>query len=272
MTAVSSPRDLKPDVGRLRAETPGCAGVAHFNHAGSSLMPQPVIDTVIGHIEQEAHIGGYEAEDDAAARLAVVYRSIARLLNAAPDEIAVVENATRAWDMAFYAIPLAAGDRILTSVAEYASNALAFFQVAARGVRVEVVPNDEQGQLSVAALAGMLDERVKVIAVSHMPTNGGLVQPAAAIGRLARQAGAIYVLDACQTAGQAVAARAARQTRRASGSCPPGRRRRHRLAWSAPTPRASAARFSVRPRESASSCSPHLGARRRGRRRSAGGR
>ncbi len=195
-------RDLTPDVARLRAETPGCAGVAHFNHAGSSLMPQPVIDTVIGHIEREALIGGYEAEDDAAARLAAVYRSIARLLNAAPEEIAVVENATRAWDMAFYAIPLTAGDRILTSVAEYASNALAFFQVAARGVAVEVVPNDEQGQLSVAALADMLDERVKVIAVSHMPTNGGLVQPAAAIGQLARQAGAIYVLDACQTAGQ----------------------------------------------------------------------
>ncbi len=203
MTAVPTAiRDLTPEVARLRAETPGCAEVAHFNHAGSSLMPQPVIDTVIGHIEQEAHIGGYEAEDDVAARLEAVYTSIAHLLNAAPAEIAVVENATRAWDMAFYAIPLAAGDRILTSVAEYASNALAFLQVAARGVRVEVVPNDEAGNLSVAALADMLDERVKVIAVSHMPTNGGLVQPAAAIGQLARQAGAIYLLDACQTAGE----------------------------------------------------------------------
>ncbi|MEA2512694.1 MAG: cysteine desulfurase / selenocysteine lyase, partial [Thermomicrobiales bacterium] len=111
-------------------------------------------------------------------------------------------NATRGWDMAFYAIPFRPGDRILTSMAEYSSNVLAFLQVAERGVSVEVVPNDDHGQLDVGALAEMLDERVRVVAVSHMPTSGGLVQPAAAIGRLAREAGAIYILDACQTVGQ----------------------------------------------------------------------
>ena len=200
-TTVSA-RDLASEVDRLRAETPGCAEVAHFNHAGSSLMPRAVLDAVVDHLEREARIGGYEAEDEAADRIDGVYAAIAKLIGAQPDEIAIVENATRAWDMAFYAIPFAPGDRILTSVSEYGSNAIAFLQVAARGVSVEVVPNDEHGQLSVAALADRLDERVKVVAVSHMPTNGGLVQPAAAIGRLARAAGAIYLLDACQTVGQ----------------------------------------------------------------------
>jgi selenocysteine lyase/cysteine desulfurase len=104
--------------------------------------------------------------------------------------------------MAFYAIPLRAGDRILTSMAEYASNVIAFLQVAEQGVVVEVVPNDEYGQIDVEALARMIDERVRVVAVSHMPTNGGLVQPAAAVGRVVRDTGAIYVLDACQTVGQ----------------------------------------------------------------------
>lgn len=169
------------DVARLRAETPGCDEVTHFNHAGSSLMPRPVLDVVLGHLEREARIGGYEAEDEAAARLEGVYASLAALVGGRPGEIAVVENATRAWDMAFYAVPFTPGDRILTSVAEYGSNAIAYLQVAARGVAVEVVPNDEHGQLSVEALAGMLDGRVKVVAVTHMPTNGGLVQPAAAI-------------------------------------------------------------------------------------------
>ena len=194
--------DLAPDVPRLRADTPGCAEVTHFNHAGASLMPRPVLDTVVGHLEREARTGGYEAEAEAAARLEAVYGSIARLIGTAPDEIAVVENATRAWDMAFYALPLGPGDRILTSMAEYGSNALAFLQVAERGVEIGVVPNDEHGQLDVAALSGMLDRRVKLVAVSHMPTNGGLVQPAAAIGRLAREAGALFLLDATQTVGQ----------------------------------------------------------------------
>lgn len=195
-------RDLATEVDRLRAETPGCQHVAHFNHAGSSLMPGIVLDTVVGHLTLEAEIGGYEAADEAEARLEAVYDSTATLIGASRNEIAIVENATRGWDMAFYSIPFQPGDRILTAVAEYASNVIAFLQVAERGVSVEVVPNDEHGQLDVRALANLLDDRVRVIAVSHMPTNGGLLQPAAEIGTLARQAGAIYILDACQTAGQ----------------------------------------------------------------------
>ena len=195
-------RDLALEVPRLRDDTPGCAEVAHFNHAGASLMPRPVLAALLGHLDREARIGGYEAEDEAAERIEATYGSIATLIGGDPDEVAIVENATRAWDMAFYGIPLAPGDRVLTSVSEYGSNAIAFLQVAERGVSVDVVPNDEHGQLDVAALANMLDDRVKVIAVSHMPTNGGLVQPAAEIGRLARQSGALYLLDACQTVGQ----------------------------------------------------------------------
>jgi selenocysteine lyase/cysteine desulfurase len=199
----SAVRNLEAELPRLRAETPACAEVLHFNHAGDSPSPRAVLDAVHDHLEREALIGGYEAEDEAGDRLNGVYRSIARLIGAETDEIAVVENATRAWDMAFYAIPFAAGDRILTSVSEYGSNAIAYLQVTERtGARVEVVPNDEHGQLSVEALAGLLDERVKLVAVSHMPTNGGLVQPAAAIGKLAKEAGALYLLDACQTVGQ----------------------------------------------------------------------
>jgi cysteine desulfurase/selenocysteine lyase len=190
------------EIAQFREETPGCAHVTHFNHAGASLMPQPVLDAVVGHLQREAEIGGYEAADEAEERLEGVYDILAQLIGAQRREIAVIENATRAWDMAFYAIPFASGDRILTSAAEYASNVIAFLQIAERGVSVEVVPNDERGQLSVEALRDMIDERVKVVAVSHMPTNGGLVQPAPEIGKVCRDADVLFLLDACQTVGQ----------------------------------------------------------------------
>jgi len=191
------------DITKVRNDTPGTREVIHLNNAGAALMPKPVIDATIGHLQLEAMIGGYEAADQAEAQIEGTYRSIGRLIGAAPDEIAVVENATRAFDMAFYAIPFQPGDRILTSMAEYASNVISYYQVAKKtGAVVEVVPNDESGQLSVGALREMIDERVKLIALSHIPTSGGLVQPAAEIGKVAQEAGVLYLLDACQSVGQ----------------------------------------------------------------------
>lgn len=191
------------DLERARRETPGCAHVLHLNNAGAALMPRPVLDATIGRLMLEARIGGYEAADRERAATERVYGAAATLLGCAPDEIAFVENATRAWDLAFYAVPLGPGDRILTAMAEYASNYIAFLQVARRtGAVVEPVPNDETGQLSVDALRAMIDDRVKLIAMTHVPTNGGLVNPAAAVGRVAREAGVLYLLDACQSVGQ----------------------------------------------------------------------
>lgn len=191
------------DVARARRETPGCANVLHFNNAGSSLMPQPILAAAAGYLELEAHIGGYETADRQHDVVERFYGAAAEMLNAAPDEIAFIENATRAWDMAFYAFPFQQGDRILTARAEYASNVISFLQVARKtGAVIEVVPSDESGQIDVAALEGMIDNRVKLIAITHVPTNGGLVNPASEVGKVARAAGIPYLLDACQSVGQ----------------------------------------------------------------------
>jgi cysteine desulfurase/selenocysteine lyase len=191
------------DVARARSETPGCEHVTHLNNAGSSLPPQPVLDAVVGHLQLEARVGGYEAHEQNEPAIERFYGAAAELVGARPEEIAFASSATRAWDMAFYAFPFERGDRILTAVAEYASNYIAYIQIAERtGVEVIPVPNDEHGQVSVDALRELVDERVKLIAITHVPTNGGLVNPAAEIGAVARETGIPYLLDACQSVGQ----------------------------------------------------------------------
>lgn len=191
------------DVARVRRDTPACAQLLHFNNAGASLMPDRVLRTVTDHLELEARIGGYEAADREARRLEAVYASLAQLLHCGPDEVAVVESATRAWDMAFYSIPLKAGDRVLTAHAEYVSNYLGLLQMARRtGCSVEVVPNDAHGQVDVEALRRMLDERVKLVCITHVASSNGLVNPVEAVGQVLRGTDAVYLVDACQSAGQ----------------------------------------------------------------------
>lgn len=191
------------DIERIRADTPAVSRLAYLHNAGAALMPLTVVAAMKQHIDLESEIGGYAAADRESERLDAVYGSVARLLNASPDEIALMENATVAWQMAFYALPFRSGDRILTAEAEYAANYVAFLQVAKRtGAVIDVVPSDATGELDIGALERMIDGRVKLIAITWVPTNGGLVNPAAAIGKIARTHGIPYLLDACQAVGQ----------------------------------------------------------------------
>lgn len=187
----------------IRAELSAQPDYVHLNSAGASLMPRCVVDVQIEHLELEARVGGYEAEWLQRDRIEAVYDSVARLLNCEASEVAIVENATVGWMMAFYAIPFEAGDRILTVEAEYASNYLAYLQIAReKGVVVETIPSTVSGEACLESLRAMIDPRVRLISVTHIPTNGGLVNPIEEIGVIARENEILYLVDACQSAGQ----------------------------------------------------------------------
>ena len=191
------------DIARARAETRACENVIHFNNAGSSLMPAPVADYLHEFLKLEENIGGYESVEREAVALDNFYQATARLVNCKPTEVAYAENATRAWDMAFYGMSFESGDRILTTMSEYGSNVIAYNQQAKRyGAEVVFVADDEYGQIDVDALREMIDDRVKLISISLIPTGGGLVNPAAEVGKVAKSAGIPYLLDACQGVGQ----------------------------------------------------------------------
>jgi selenocysteine lyase/cysteine desulfurase len=191
------------DVAALRAQTPGCAHRVHLNNAGAALMAQPTLDAMAAHLRLEAEIGGYEAAEVAHEAIADTYDAVAELVGGRSSEIAFFDNGTHAWNAAFYSVPFRRGDRILTGSSEYGSNVLAYMQVVQRaGAELVVVPNDAHGQIDVAALADLVDEHTRLIGLSHVPTSGGLVNPVAQVGEIAREAGVLFLLDATQSLGQ----------------------------------------------------------------------
>jgi cysteine desulfurase / selenocysteine lyase len=188
---------------RARADTPGVQHVAHLNNAGASLPPKPVIDAVMRQLRLESEVGPYEAAERAVVAVERGHSALAELVNCDSDEIAMFESATRAWGAALSGIELGPGDRVLISPMEYGSSYLSFLHLAQRaGFRVEVVPVDADGLVNVAELRGLLDERVKLIAMTHVPMHDGLIYPVAAIGRAAREFEIPYLVDASQSVGQ----------------------------------------------------------------------
>jgi len=190
------------DVTKVRADTAGCEHVAHLNSAGSSLPPRPVVDAVVDYLREEELRGGYETQAALADRLDVVYDATARLLNCEPEHIAFANNASDAWWRAFSSIPLGSGDRALIGRSEFQANAFGLLQARDRGVTIDVVPNDEMGDIDLEVLDSMLDEDVALIALTQISMSNGAVQPAAEVGKRARHAGIPFLLDACQAAGQ----------------------------------------------------------------------
>lgn len=194
------------EIAAIRATTPGCSDdLIHLDHAGSSLPDQTVLDVQVEHLQREAMMGGYAAAAEMAAATSAVYASTARLIGAEPSEIARFGSAAQAWSAAFWSVPMRPGQRIIIHDHEYGANAIAFIHAAkTRGVVIDRVGNDPNGQVSVDEVAQRLEhaDDVAMVSLTHVPTNGGLVNPAAAVGRLTRAARVPYLVDACQSVGQ----------------------------------------------------------------------
>jgi len=189
---------------RWREETPGCANRVHLNNASAALMPQCVLRAVTGHLEREANFGGYESADAAAETVQDAYGNVARLLGAQARNIAIVENSTVAFFQALAAFDFRPGDVIVTTRNDYISNQLAYLSLARRcGVEVRRAADLESGGTDPHSVRELLrDPRVRLLAVTWVPTNSGLIQPAEALGEIAESAGVPYLIDACQAAGE----------------------------------------------------------------------
>ncbi|OIN44256.1 class V aminotransferase [Pseudomonas azotoformans] len=192
------------EVQHLRDDTPGCqSGIVHFNHAGASLPSQATLDAIFEQLQREARDGPMEAGEHGAVLVERARRAAAQLLNAPASSIAFASSGSTAWSLAFQALgPWQPGDRILVGRHEWGGNLASMELAVQAGAHVEVIPCDASGAVCPVALESMLDAKVKLIDLTWLPANGGLINPAQAIGDLARRHAIPYFIDAGQAVGQ----------------------------------------------------------------------
>src|SRR5216684_1682631 len=195
---------MDPLLKQWREETQGCANHIHLNNASAGLMPRSVLEAITGHLNREANLGGYESADDAEAAVEDAYAAVAKVLGAQPRNIAVVENSTVAFFQALSAFDFKDGDVIVTTRNDYISNQLAYLSLARRhGVEVRRAADLAGGGADPQSVQDLLrDPRVRLLAVTWVPTNSGLMQPVETLGEIAEAGGVPYLVDACQAVGE----------------------------------------------------------------------
>jgi selenocysteine lyase/cysteine desulfurase len=190
------------DIEAVRSDTPGCMEIIHLNNAGASLVPDPVLAAMADQLRTESRVGGYEAASSRAEVIDRVYHAGARLLQCRSEELAFTTGGTQGWWAALNSVKLVPGDRVLASSAEYNANVFGLIQLRSRGIEVDIIPDDRHGQVSVENLRALLDERVKLVCCTHIPTYGGVINPVAEVGAVVADTDAFYLVDATQSAGQ----------------------------------------------------------------------
>src|SRR5262245_41008251 len=189
---------------RWRADTPGCADRIHLNNAGSALPTRSTLDVQLSYMEREARRGGYELEAAEAATTEAAYAQLARLIGAAPRNLAIVESATVAFGLALSAFDFAPGDRLVTTREDYPSNHLMYLALARRrGLEVAVAEDLPEGGADLGSVRALASHpRCRLVAASWIPTSSGLIQDAQGIGGICEELGVPYLLDACQAVGE----------------------------------------------------------------------
>ena len=187
----------------IRKNTPGLGNGIYLDNAGASLVPKQVMDAIKGHLDLESEVGGYVAQEQTADLLENTYRGLARLLGGKASEYALTSSASDAWGRAFYSVPMKAGDNVVTVYNEYCSNYVAFLHRAKRdGIEIRVARADENNALDLEHFKSLIDDRTKLIAISHVPSSSGQINPVAEVGKIAKAADILYLLDSCQAIGQ----------------------------------------------------------------------
>jgi cysteine desulfurase/selenocysteine lyase len=174
------------------------------NAATSYPKPPAVIEAVGRALRDEGAAEGRSATRAALRVHEVLARCrlrAARLLNAAaPERIVFTFNGTDSLNLALYGL-LRPGDHVVTSTIEHNSVLRPLRSLRDRGVEVTYVSSDREGRVNLEEIERALKRRTRLVALVHASNVTGTLQPIERIGELAHRAGALFLVDAAQTAG-----------------------------------------------------------------------
>jgi cysteine desulfurase/selenocysteine lyase len=155
------------------------------------------------------HRGAHQLAEEATDAYEGAREIVATFLNASVDEIIFTKSATESLNLISYAMGnaapgnrfhLQAGDSIVVTEMEHHANLIPWQQLAARtGATLKWFSVTDEGRLDLSQINSVIDEKTKVVALTHQSNVLGTINPLDAITKRAHEVGAVVVLDACQS-------------------------------------------------------------------------
>jgi cysteine desulfurase/selenocysteine lyase len=213
------------DAARLRDDFPILSErvnghrLVYLDSAATSQKPRAVMDaerSFLEHANSAVHRGAHTLAAEATDLFEDARETVARFVGAPTDQLVWTSGATAGLNLVAYAIgnatlgrgapasapyALRPGDEIVVTEIEHHANLIPWQELAARtGAVLRHIPVHDDGTLDLEAAAAIIGERTRVVAFTHVSNVLGIINPVADIVALARAAGALTVLDACQSA------------------------------------------------------------------------
>jgi selenocysteine lyase/cysteine desulfurase len=192
------------NIEKIRNDISNYGNKLFLNSAGSSLMTKSVVKKIEHYLHEEENYGGYKVAELMQKDISHFYHQAAELIGANTKNIAFTHDATDAYSKALSSIDFKSGDIIITTDDDYASNHIQFISLQKRfDIKTIKIKTLDNGDLDIPHFQELVTKyNPKLVAVTHVPTNSGLIQNVEAIGKYCNEQEVLFLLDACQSVGQ----------------------------------------------------------------------
>lgn len=180
--------------------------LVYFDNAATSQKPNVVIDAIDRYYREynaNIHRGIHKLAEEATLAHEEAREKVANFVNAKRTEIIFTRNATEAINLVAYSwgrANIRSGDKIVLTIMEHHSNIVPWQLLAQeKGAKIEFVKIDENGELREDEVQELIDEKTKLVCVTHASNVLGTINPVKDIGRVVHRYGAIFLIDAAQS-------------------------------------------------------------------------
>lgn len=186
----------------IKTDFPILKDIIYMDSASTSLTPEPVLNAVSKYYrEYNANVGRgvHRLSQIASQKYKDAHRKVADFIGANEEEVIFTKNTTEAINTVASGLKWKTGDKVVTTLLEHHSNFLPWLRLKSFGVALDIVKPDKNGKFNVSDFEEMIDDKTRLVAVTHVSNVLGTITPIEEISAICKKKNALLLVDGAQS-------------------------------------------------------------------------